>query len=255
MVHHPAVSDFVARLDVCTDTVSLESTMADFLSFTGFSRFAYNIFRSQAADVSSEGSCLVISNYPNRWKSHYLSENYNKIDPVLHGMNNLSDMVYWNTVRDDVALTKRQRQLFEEAQDIGLHDGLTFPIATELGESAAFSIVPDTPFEKERGDVLANIPLIRLVAQTYHHKAKRILIDASLKPTSCKRKSLLSSRELDVLRWAAKGKTGWEIAKILMISSKSVEAYLETAKNKLRATNRTHAVVKAIMFGMINVND
>lgn len=254
MSQHPSVSQFVAGLDSCADVTSLKTIMSDFLSSTGFSKFAYNIFKNQALGLSNNDDCFVISNFPDCWQTHYMREGYNGIDPVLHQSSTLKNTICWNNLQGTIPLTRRQRQLFAEAHDVGLYNGLTFPIATEVGAPVAFSIVPDTPIETGQADVLANVPLIRLAAQTYHHRAKRILVNKTLKFGSSKRKALLSSRELDVLGWAARGKTGWEIATILAISSKSVEGYLETARNKLHAANRTHAVVKAIMLDMINVD-
>ncbi|WP_376743867.1 LuxR C-terminal-related transcriptional regulator [Ensifer canadensis] len=50
------------------------------------------------------------------------------------------------------------------------------------------------------------------------------------------------------------GKTAWEIAEILSISQKSVDFYTDMAKTKLQAMNRTHAVVKAIMLGLVTLD-
>ncbi len=62
----------------------------------------------------------------------------------------------------------------------------------------------------------------------------------------------LSKRQREVLQWAARGKTDWEIATILCLSERSVKFHLESARNKLNATNRTHAVAKALLLGLIN---
>jgi LuxR family transcriptional regulator, quorum-sensing system regulator SolR len=61
----------------------------------------------------------------------------------------------------------------------------------------------------------------------------------------------LTPRELDVLRWTARGKTAGEIATILGIGKRTVDEHAASAVGKLSAANRTHAVVLAIQQGII----
>jgi len=53
----------------------------------------------------------------------------------------------------------------------------------------------------------------------------------------------LTSRELAVLEWVAKGKTNWEIGEILQISSRTVGKHLEHIYQKLGVESRTAAVI------------
>jgi DNA-binding CsgD family transcriptional regulator len=64
----------------------------------------------------------------------------------------------------------------------------------------------------------------------------------------------LSPRELEVLLWAAKGKTYEETASILNLKFSSVHTYMNTLKLKLNATNITHAVALAYENGTIDRN-
>jgi DNA-binding CsgD family transcriptional regulator len=64
---------------------------------------------------------------------------------------------------------------------------------------------------------------------------------------------LLTDRERDMLAWAARGKTASDTAEILKISDETVETHIRNAMRKLDATNKTHAVAKAIYLGLIDV--
>ena len=57
---------------------------------------------------------------------------------------------------------------------------------------------------------------------------------------------VLTPREIEVLIWIGRGKTSDEIGGILFISEKTVVNHLQNIKNKLNASNRTHAVVIAL---------
>jgi LuxR family transcriptional regulator len=61
----------------------------------------------------------------------------------------------------------------------------------------------------------------------------------------------LSNREIAVLRWTADGKTSGEISCILKISEHTVNFHIHNVINKLNATNKTSAAVKAAMIGLL----
>ena len=56
----------------------------------------------------------------------------------------------------------------------------------------------------------------------------------------------LTTREVEVLRWVARGKSAWEVGEILHITKRTVDEHACTAVRKLGAVNRTHAVALAL---------
>jgi len=62
----------------------------------------------------------------------------------------------------------------------------------------------------------------------------------------------LTERERQVLKWISVGKSNWEIAKILGISEFTVKNHVQNLLRKLSATNRAHAVTKAIACGLLH---
>ncbi|WP_354434375.1 response regulator transcription factor [Martelella mangrovi] len=63
---------------------------------------------------------------------------------------------------------------------------------------------------------------------------------------------LLSARELECLKWAAEGKTEWEIAQILTISESTVDKHLTSVNKKLGVHSRPHAVAEAFRRALIH---
>lgn len=63
----------------------------------------------------------------------------------------------------------------------------------------------------------------------------------------------LTSREAECLRWAAAGKTAWEISGILAVSERTVVAHTENAKRKLGARTLPQAVATAISRRLISI--
>jgi DNA-binding CsgD family transcriptional regulator len=72
------------------------------------------------------------------------------------------------------------------------------------------------------------------------------------KPTCTERRHPpLSRREIEVLKWAHIGKTNSEIGMLLNISEFTVKNHIGNILQKLGASNRTHAVAKAVSAGTI----
>ena len=61
----------------------------------------------------------------------------------------------------------------------------------------------------------------------------------------------LSARESSVLRLLAEGKRNKEIADSLLISERTVKFHVSALMQKLDASNRTEAVTKAIVQGLV----
>jgi len=75
--------------------------------------------------------------------------------------------------------------------------------------------------------------------------ASRGALAVAVKP-----KPLLTNREIQVLNEVAEGLSNKQIARRLGISPKTVRNHLVSVYDKLRATNRTHAVMLAIRLGV-----
>lgn len=62
----------------------------------------------------------------------------------------------------------------------------------------------------------------------------------------------ISERETEVLKWAAAGKSNWELSKILNISERTVKFHLRNIYRKLDVQNRSQAVAQAMRSGLID---
>ena len=68
-------------------------------------------------------------------------------------------------------------------------------------------------------------------------------------------RSILTDGERRVLLWCGNGKTSFEISRILGLSEHTVNHYIASAVRKLDATNRTHAIAKALKMNIVDVSD
>jgi len=75
------------------------------------------------------------------------------------------------------------------------------------------------------------------------------------KSTKQEQVAVLSKREMDVLKLAARGLSNQEIANELYLSLRTVQAHLGHIFNKLQVGSRTEAVVRAMKEGWVTLND
>lgn len=77
----------------------------------------------------------------------------------------------------------------------------------------------------------------------------------SVKPCEDKKRGLLTEREIEVLKRAAKGMCNKDIAEELFLSVRSVEGHMTNILNKLGVGSRTEAVVHALRGGWFTLED
>ena len=65
-------------------------------------------------------------------------------------------------------------------------------------------------------------------------------------------RSLLSEREWDVLKELGQGKSNAEIAEALFLSQETIKSHIKALLQKLKAKDRTHAVVIAFQQGLLH---
>jgi DNA-binding CsgD family transcriptional regulator len=65
----------------------------------------------------------------------------------------------------------------------------------------------------------------------------------------------LTKREMEVLRHVAGGNTHSEIGKALNISEQTVKNHMSLIMRKLGANNKAHAVVLALQYGLLSLDE
>jgi LuxR family quorum-sensing system transcriptional regulator SolR len=90
-------------------------------------------------------------------------------------------------------------------------------------------------------------PIVECVARLVHERIASLLV-ANYVPESG---ASLTSREREVLRWTAEGKTAPEIGQILSVSTNTIAFHLKNIVAKLASSNKIQAAVKATALGIL----
>lgn len=186
----------------------------------------------------------VRTNYPDAWVSHYLLNDYVRIDPVLHMAERMAEPFCWSTIEPDGP----QIDMMEKAAKHGLgQTGFSVRHVDTIGRRSVLSFNAQdakggptwAPYLDQMRDGLLEL------ARTIHHIAlDEINSDREPLPQ-------LSPREIECLKWTAAGKTHTDIAIILGLSEHTIRGYLKDARSKLDCVTLAQAVSKAASLGLI----
>lgn len=237
------VGDFVEKIVELDDLKTLTDAFQKTIKDLGFSYFTYHIVK-----ILGVGDRLMYidTTYPAEWVSRYTDQNYVQLDPVVEAGSSSKLPFEWEKVTKPCMLDRRQREFFKEAEDFGIRNGITVPIHGHHNFAMMSMLAEGT--SKERAQHINEYHhLIQLLTLYFHNHAGGMLLESYRK----KERPNLTKREIECLTWAARGKTSWEISVILSVAESTVIAHVENAKKKLGVNNKPHAVVKAVMLGLV----
>ena len=236
---HAVTQQFVEDLKDQTEIKSIQQTLDRHLGLIGFDKFAYLVIRRSQGPLVP----LVITSYPEAWALRYHEQNYINADEVVTRAAQSLLPFDWQSVR---SRHRDQGHIFDEAGEFGIRNGLTVPVHGPGGELSFLCVSSDANRREFTRLIAEHSGNLHYMALNYHSAVSDLVqSDAGHESFS------LSPRERECLLWTARGKSTWEIAEILGLSAETVQFYLNNAKRKAGVYSKHHAVVKAILLGLI----
>ncbi len=188
---------------------------------------------------------FVTHTYSEAWAERYEAEGYQFVDPVFNiGARSMLPIDWARLPR----LDKKVQRMFGEAKAAGVgRQGLTVPVRGPTnGHWALFSATSNESDHEWAGRRFELMRDFVHVAHYVHQRAYNLHIEET--PVDL---NAITKREIEALEWSAEGKPLADIAFLMRISQETVKAHLDSARFKLLALNRVHAVTKAIRAGLI----
>jgi len=231
--------DLIAAIDQETEPKGVLDRLAGYVATFGFATVAMGHLVNPALKARSGKDSFAIGNWPAEWRERWLGRNLIIHDPVARMALRTRRPFTWRHAYEHAS--RYGRTIFDASRDYGFTDGLAIPIYSEDSPPGCVTLGAEridlTPRER------ASIELVCLHAY--------MRLESLFGPFQYQPIENLTPREIDVLHYAAAGKTNWEIGAILSISEHSVRDYLGAAQRKLNCGNRAHAVAVAIQRCLI----
>ncbi len=231
---------FVELLDKLSSPDEILNEMEKALGRFGFEHFILTGLPNPHEKLNQ--NMVLARKWPQRWLDFYIKQNYVAADPVVRLCRNTVNPFEWSDAPFDRTVEPRALDVMNHASDFRMANGFCIPIHGLTGYEACVSLggvnLDMSPRTK---------PALHLMGM-YAFERIRQLITAN----SDSRADRLTQREREVLTWSAIGKTSAEVAEIMNLSKRTVDEYAVRAARKLRAQNKTHAVVKALQQRLIS---
>ncbi|MCH8081661.1 MAG: LuxR family transcriptional regulator [Proteobacteria bacterium] len=249
-----AVSDYLNEIEKLDDLNSLKILTSKILNDYGFDKFSYIGFnaRREINHKTNESafirSSLVQSTFPKNWIEHYDKNSFLYIDPLISSAKSSLLPFRWHGEEKIDKVSRAQRRVFEEGKSFGIKRGVVIPIHAPGGDFATMALATDDSRKNMETLWQAKKHDLHLIGLYFHATVWENVLQRKIKPTPA-----LTPRELQCLEWSARGKTLWEVSKILGISEATSKTHLRGAMRKLDTFNKTHAVSKAVVHGLISV--
>jgi LuxR family transcriptional activator of conjugal transfer of Ti plasmids len=226
----------IEMIEAAYDERMMKNVIRNFGSACGFDRFAY--LQAVGADVRT------FNNYPAEWEDIYIKKHYSRIDPVVTEAGRRAGPFSWTADNWQARGTSEARRFRDEAIDHGIRSGVTIPVGGTYGARMMLT------FASSRSD--ADVTMLPTpqnamqVIMAIHYQLRILAASMVASP-----KKHLSAREMICLTWAAKGKKGYEIARLTGINPRTVQHYLDSAREKLGAATLSQLVAIAKDLALI----
>ncbi|WP_245426207.1 LuxR family transcriptional regulator [Mesorhizobium sp. WSM3862] len=203
-----------------------------------------SLARDQKGLKPMRGDPAVMLNYPDGWRERYFEMGYDKIDPIIKRSRRRIKAFPWSEVYNDESTTEDERRVLDEAATFGLRSGISVPLH---GPDGSFAIVN---FAQALDGKFPNrtITYLQFAALHFHLRVAEFA-----NPTGIENTSNLSPREKECILWTAKGKSSWEIGKILGISINTVNFHIKNVIRKMNANSRITAAIEVLKRGIIEL--
>ncbi len=181
------------------------------------------------------------------WIAHYSEEGYYRIDPIQQAAQRRATPFTWSEPGFRDGMTSVQLTMMQELDDAMLGDGMFIPLRMpgELPAGCAL-FLGDDDISPESYAIGHSMAVFAHAAACRHLKNT---VPAQAAPPK------LTARERECLVLAARGKSDWEIGRLLNLSERTIHHAIERAKRRLGVATRVQAVVRAIHLGEISTSE
>ncbi|KQN76037.1 LuxR family transcriptional regulator [Duganella sp. Leaf61] len=203
--------------------------------------FEYCAFGRKALLPISNPKIYMVNNYSQEWQQRYQQENYVAIDPtVAHAVKSMQPLIWTD------ALFQASPAFWEDARAHGLKAGCAQSAFDPSGAASLLTLARSNEILSP-AEVRKNAADVAWLVQS----ANQGMANMIARRPAQNQAVILTSREIEVLRWTADGKTSSEVGQIMQISERTVNFHVNNSLEKLGTSNKTACVAKALMLRLL----
>lgn len=232
--------EFVERCNTVSDLNILVTDFRTFIADYGFSASVCGAWDGLGPQRVNR---FFFNDWPESWLQMYAEKDFFSADPFVEEARRAMAPFLWSEVETQRPLTPRGKEIYDIAREYGWREVIGIPIRGPAGYQGMVSLASMKDITVSPADRAC----LDMVSRVIHEKCRKA-VGFGLAPEDAPK---LTARELECMQWVALGKTDWEIAQVLGISSSTAHFHVESAKKKLGLSSRTEAVARLTLYGLI----
>jgi DNA-binding CsgD family transcriptional regulator len=186
---------------------------------------------------------MLVVHWPPAWRKFYLESGFVGRDPILEALAKRKPPFTWSDLRADRSISALGTQALREVAAHGWTEGLVVPIPRSVDRIGLVSLAGQRgSFDDEEIRFLSTLSFV-------FHERVRLLAPkcgVAVPPQG------LTAREAEALLCVASGDDDARIATRMGVGKPTAHEFVEKAKRKLKASNRSQAVALAVSMGLIS---
>ena len=190
------------------------------------------------ADDDLESTLIVRSfGINDAWHDIYVARQYALIDPVKKMAMETDEVFSWDSAFKRYG--EGAEEFIDTSADLGLKEGYTVgTISSDVTGIACSASVIFNSKNLNEGD---------------HAMVKSLLphVNSVLARPGFLKSSNLTEKQIEVLKWASKNKSYWEVGTIMGISERTVKFHFKNIFRKLGVSSRGEAILKGKIKGIV----
>lgn len=239
------VEEFLTPMcSVGTDD-ELAGILATVTKHLGFEYFAL----THHIDIAKASATSIrLHNYPEQWVEYYDAAALGVSDPVHRASHVTSVGFSWSALPSMIHLTPEDQRVLTLGRAQGIGTGFTVPanVPGEARGSCSFASSSDDAATR------AALSLAQLTGAFAFETARKLYVT---RPVGGSFGPTLTDRQRDCVLWVARGKSDWEISRILGISEETVTRHLKHARERYGVQKRTLLAIRAVFDGSLSFTD
>ena len=240
------VNQFITASRAARSAEDLRALMEPITTEMGFDCFA--LFQHVKHFSLKQKKLLAISNYPRSWLEYFAENRLSADDPIHLASYRTGVGFSFSQIPSLIEVSERQRRIMEASKRAGLTDGFCVPahIPGETNGSCTFAMKNGAELPTD------NLSMAQLVGSFAYEAARQLLMRGEKVRAA---PDTLTTRQLECVILVGKGKTDWEIARVLGIKEDTVTEHLDEARRRCGVSRRAELPVHALYRGDISFGD
>ncbi|QAY78196.1 LuxR family transcriptional regulator [Sphingosinicella sp. BN140058] len=210
--------------------------------------FRYFALAHHVDILASPRSAIRLHNYPPKWAHYFDAEKLGASDPVHRASHMTCVGFAWADLPRMIPLTERDRNILALAGRNGIGAGYTVPahVPGESNGSCSFATPIGQPLQQQ------HLRAAHLIGGFAFEAARRLWRIREEESPPAPR---LTDRQRDCVLWAMRGKTAWEIGRILDVREDTVVQHLKAARQRYGGVRAMQLAVLTLFDGTVGYRE